>query len=104
MIKVNGKKVSEKKAQEIIDDKNKIVTEFSMSYPQPNPTEEPSHDGFDIPQDYISEMSKTMDRMGAEIATLRVEKSPKIKGRTMYLIMLDDDSKFNEKITEALKE
>jgi hypothetical protein len=105
VIKVNGKRVSQKKAQEIIDDKNKIVTSLTMSFDKPKKKKRDplTHEGFEIPQEFISELSKTMDRTNAKIAALSVERSSKIRGRNFYMIVLDDDSPWNIVLNEVIK-
>lgn len=90
MIKVNGKKVSKKKALKLIDDPNSIVS--SMKVEIPNLTKDPksplTYEGFDIEKRLISLAAKKKDKTNASTLAMSFINSSKINNNTFVMLFL----------------
>lgn len=92
-IKVNGKDVSKKKALEMLEDDSTVVHQVGVTIPNKNKSKDTplTDEGFDIPQDTVSQLCKAMDQVNASFAKITFTNSAKIKGRTLVVIMADAD-------------
>lgn len=96
MFSVNNKKVTKKELTDVLKDPNSKIEKVSVSIdnPKKDKTEALSNIGFAVDQEIISGLSKAMDRNQASVGKLTLEGSPRIKNRTLYIIMVnEDDSK-----------
>lgn len=96
-VKINGQEVTVEQAIKMIDEDKMKITQFTVGIDgnKDKPKSEPSHVGFKIDQEFISEVSKAMTHLEASRIISSFKNSPKIMGRNLYIIMADQDDEIN---------